>query len=105
MCEKTCNYSNFPTFTLALYFSSDREGATRAENYKQAAYKQALNWHETGKHIDWNMTEKVKFGLAELIKHDFWDVRDYGGGIDVQMMGAAYSLVDWQELAEDILND
>ena len=106
MCNKVCNYKNYVTFTIALYFSSDRQGAALAEELKNRAINQALKWESKNSKIEWNHDEKVKFALEDNIKMYFEGLsHDFDNSIKTQIYNASLDMVDWLELAEDILNE
>jgi hypothetical protein len=103
MCKKVCNYKNYATFTIALYFGGTREGVDLANEYVERA-KESVSAGNYDKDI-WNPNQALLYILEDILKDNFWTSRDFNYDLDSQMMKVGFNEVDWRELAEDILNE
>jgi hypothetical protein len=105
MCKKVCNYKNYVTFTIALWFSSDRDGYILAEKLYKRAKWQAKQWEKANEKLEWNQEFKVKFALESECKTYFENITAYKNSIQWEVYRASLDMVDWLEIAEDILSD
>ena len=105
MCNPVCNYKNFVTFTVALYFSNDYDGAALAERLIHKAIQQAQQWENQNEKTVWNPKQKVKFALEDICKDYFEHITAYRKGIQWQIYRASLDMVDWLEIVEDILSE
>jgi hypothetical protein len=100
--DKTYNgWTNYETWAVKLWLDND-EGS---QELQRGLLDQAK---ATPKVNVWTIQETVKFTLADLLKDTIDEMRDdlnMGASMFTDLLGAALSEVNWNEIAENIIND
>jgi hypothetical protein len=87
-----------------MWIGNTPQGELAAQEFKKMAYRTAENWQKTGVHECWNFEQKYLFALEDLLKLNY-ENRDFSGSLDRQILGSAYAMVDWKEVAKNILSE
>lgn len=96
-------WANYETWCVKLWMDND-EGSCDYWN------ERAEHWageESTSEH--WSCDESAKFNLADELKDSYeerrTDLVGLEGTVFSDMLGAAFSEVDWQEIAENLLSE
>ena len=102
IAPKTYNgWTNYETWAVKLWLDND-EGS---QELQRELLDQAK---DTPKVSVWTIEETVKFTLADLLKDTVDEMRGElypGASMFTDLLGAALSEVNWNEIAESIIND
>lgn len=107
MSDKTYNgWSNYETWNVKLWM--DNEQGTQ-EYWRDMAREQWEYPQKTSPH--WSNSEAARFSLADMLKDHYEEALmevltpEHRSSVWSDLLGAALSEVDWQEIADNLLSD
>jgi len=92
-------WKNYQTWGVKLWLDND-EGS-------QEMQREALAQAKMEKlHEYWNREQTTRYTLADILKDTVQDMMpDLGASMFADLLGSALDLVDWNEIAENIMSD
>lgn len=97
-------WSNYETWNVALWLGNDEGSYNHTRELADQAREEAPDHHNTGN--VWTEEESARFLLADALKDLIEEsAPDLGASMYADLLGAALSEVDWQEIAENLLSE
>lgn len=104
--DKTYNgWKNYETWCVNLWLSNEHESYLAMREMAEEARSEAADPEMRNKY--WTEEEHAKFTLADNLKRNFEEDNPLEDKASVwhDLLAAAMSEVDWQEIAENILSE
>lgn len=105
MSDKYNGWTNYETWNVALWIGNEQGTSEEAERITNQCVKDAPYASQVPK--IWTAQEAAKLTLADALKE--WVesdmIPDLGASMAADLLGAAMSEVNWQEIAENYLDD
>jgi hypothetical protein len=101
MTTNTCNgWTNYETWNVNLWIDNE-EGSQR---YWRAMAQEC--WNDAEADRTFTRDEVARFNLADRLKSDIGEsMPNLGATMWADLLGAALEEVDWQEIAEHMIDD
>jgi len=98
-------YKNYETWAVVLWLENEEGTACYWREVALELKEEAPEWQEVEEGL-WSVEEAARFRLAERLKDEVTDeAPDLGPSLYSDLMHAAFSEVDWHEVAEAFLEE
>lgn len=94
-------WTNYETWCVKLWMDNERGDY---EHWNEVAREIWGNSRDHG-HQHWTRSEFARFTLADKLKEDYEDAMPEIEGVWSDMLRAAFSEVNWEEIADNLLDE